>query len=90
MKLGAFTCWLSDRPLDDALIQEAAVSAFAITPTATSGRYRSLTINGAAHRSGATHWVQLGDGEPHMTIAVTSPDGTVSHTYTLAVSRAAA
>jgi len=23
MKLGAFTCWLSDRPLEDALIEEA-------------------------------------------------------------------
>jgi hypothetical protein len=67
----------------------AAVSAFAITPTATSGRHQSLTINGAAHRSGATHWVQLGDGESHVTIAVTSPDGTVSQTYALAVSRTA-
>ena len=65
------------------------VSAFAITPIATSGRHQSLTINGAAHRSGATHWVQLSDGEPHITIAVTSPDGTVSHTYTLAVRRTA-
>jgi hypothetical protein len=23
MKLGAFACWLSDRPLEDALIEEA-------------------------------------------------------------------
>ena len=70
------------------VVVDAAASAFAITPTATSGRHQSLTIDGAAHRSGATHWVQLGDGEPRMTIAVTSPDGTVDHTYTLAVSRA--
>ena len=69
--------------------RKAAVSAFAITPTATSGRHQSLTINGVSHRSGATHWVQLGDSEPYVTIAVTSPDGTVSQTYTLAVSRAA-
>jgi hypothetical protein len=34
--------------------------------------------------------VQLGDGERHVTIAVTSPDGTVSQAYTLAVSRTAA
>ena len=71
------------------VIVDATVSAFAITPTATSERHQSLTINGAAHRSGATQWVQLGDGEPHMTIAVTSPDGTVCHTYTLAVRRTA-
>jgi hypothetical protein len=72
------------------VVVDASVSAFAITPTATSGRHQSLTINGAAHCSGATHWVQLGDGEPHVMIAVTSSDGTVSHTYTLAVSRTAA
>jgi glyoxylase-like metal-dependent hydrolase (beta-lactamase superfamily II) len=72
------------------VVVDAAASAFAITPTATSGRHQSLTIDGAAHRSGATRWVQLGAGEPHVTIAVTSPDGTVSQTYTLAVSRTAA
>jgi glyoxylase-like metal-dependent hydrolase (beta-lactamase superfamily II) len=71
------------------VVVDAAASTFAITPTATSGRHQSLTIDGAAHRSGATHWVQLGDGEPHVTISVTSPDGTVSESYTLAVSRAA-
>jgi hypothetical protein len=32
---------------------------------------------------------QLGDGEPRVTIAVSSPDGTVCHTYTLALSRTA-
>jgi glyoxylase-like metal-dependent hydrolase (beta-lactamase superfamily II) len=72
------------------VVVDGAASAFAITPTATSGRHQSLTIDGAAHRSGATRWVQLGAGEPHVTIAVTSPDGTVSQTYTLAVSRTAA
>jgi glyoxylase-like metal-dependent hydrolase (beta-lactamase superfamily II) len=69
------------------VVVDPGASAFAITPTATSERHRSLTIDGAAHRSGAAHWVQLGDGERHMTIAVTSPDGTVSQSYTLAVSR---
>jgi glyoxylase-like metal-dependent hydrolase (beta-lactamase superfamily II) len=71
------------------VVMDPAASAFAITPTATSGRHQRLTIDGAAHRSGATQWVQLGDGEPQVTIAVTSPDGTVSHTYTLTVNRAA-
>ena len=69
--------------------QRITLSAFAITPTATSSRHQSLTIDGAAHPSGAPHWVQLGDGQPLVTIAVTSPDGTVAQTYTLAVSRAA-
>jgi glyoxylase-like metal-dependent hydrolase (beta-lactamase superfamily II) len=65
-----------------------ATSAFAITPTATSGRHQSRTIDGAAHRSSATYWVRLADAEPCVTIAVSSPDGTVSQLYTLAVTRA--
>ena len=78
------------RHYDYIVVVEAAASAFAITPTAMSGRHQSLTIDGATHRSGATQWVQLGDGEQHVTIVVTSPDGTVSQSYTLAVSRLAA
>jgi glyoxylase-like metal-dependent hydrolase (beta-lactamase superfamily II) len=69
---------------------EAGVSAFAITPTATSGRHQSLTIDGAPHRSGAMHWVQLAAGEQQITIAVTSPDGSQCQSYTLMVTRAAA
>jgi glyoxylase-like metal-dependent hydrolase (beta-lactamase superfamily II) len=71
------------------VVVDPAVGAFAITPTATSGRHRSLTIDGAAHRSGAPHRVQLGQGEPLVTIVVTSPDGSASQTYTLALSRTA-
>jgi hypothetical protein len=71
------------------VVVDPAANAFAITPTATSGRHQSLTIDGAAHRSGVAHWVQLGDGEPQVTIAVTSPNGTVSQTYKLAVTRTA-
>jgi glyoxylase-like metal-dependent hydrolase (beta-lactamase superfamily II) len=70
------------------VVVDAGASSFAITPTATSGRHQDLTIDGAAHRSGAAHWVELGDGERQLTIAVTSPDGTARESYTLAVSRA--
>jgi hypothetical protein len=74
---------------DYTVVMDATARAFAITPTATSGRHRGLTVDGAPHRSGAKHSVRLGDGAPRVTIAVTSPDGTTTETYTLAVSRAA-
>src|SRR5262245_16926670 len=42
---------------------DAAVSAFAITATATSGRHQSLTIDGATHHSGATRMREHTDME---------------------------
>ncbi|MFN8475364.1 MAG: MBL fold metallo-hydrolase [Anaerolineae bacterium] len=71
------------------VVLDAGVSEFGITATATSGRHQGLAINGAALRSGVTHSVQLSDSEPDVLISVTSPDGTVSQTYTLTVSRSA-
>ncbi|HEX5689448.1 MAG TPA: MBL fold metallo-hydrolase [Roseiflexaceae bacterium] len=69
---------------------ESAAGALAITPTATSSRHQNLTIDGVAHQSGSVYAAQLGDGEPQITIAVTSPDGTVTQQYSLAVRRMAA
>ena len=77
-----------------ALTSESASAPAARTASAvgrgSSVPCHSLTINGAVQRSGAAHWVQLGDGEQSLAITVTSPHGTVAQTYTLTASRAAA
>lgn len=67
------------------VLVDPGVSALTITPTATSGRYGKLTINGAEGRSGEAHSIQLDDDE--LDITISSPDRTVSHTYKLTVRR---
>ena len=59
-----------------------------IIPTATSSLCRGLTINGAPWRSGAAHPARPEAGNNRFVIAVTSPDGSVTQTYTLDVLRA--
>jgi glyoxylase-like metal-dependent hydrolase (beta-lactamase superfamily II) len=71
------------------IIADPLASALSITPTATSGRHRALTLDGLAHRSGEAHAIPIGDAPQEIHIAVTSPDGSVTQTYTVAIGRAA-
>jgi hypothetical protein len=66
----------------------ATVTDIDITPTATSSRYHSLTINDVPRRSGAAYSAQLEMGDNTFVVTVTSPDGSATHTYTLVVTRA--
>jgi glyoxylase-like metal-dependent hydrolase (beta-lactamase superfamily II) len=68
---------------------ERTSAALEIVPTATSSRYARLTINGAATTSGTPFTVPLERGVSTVAIAVTSPDGSATTTYTLVVTNPA-
>ncbi len=76
--------------LDYSAVVPAGAEAVAITPTATSTRHRALTVDGQPHASGAAHLAPLAAPEQSFAIEVTSPDGSVTRTYTLTVRRAGA
>ena len=59
-----------------------------IAPVATSTRYKALTVDGAAAASGTRIPVKLDSPRRDVTIVVTSPDGAVTTTYKVTVSRA--
>jgi hypothetical protein len=65
----------------------AHITDIEITPTATSKRTHSLTINAVPVRSGTAYSAQLEMGDNPFVITVTSPDGSATLTYTLIVSR---
>ncbi len=69
------------------VVVDASVTGTDIIPTATSSRYHSLTINDVPWKSGTVHSAQLEMGDNTFLITVTSPDGSVTHTYTLVVTR---
>jgi glyoxylase-like metal-dependent hydrolase (beta-lactamase superfamily II) len=58
-----------------------------IIATTTSSRARSLLVNGAPVASGEAFMAQLANGDTTFMIDVTSPDGSVTQTYTLVVRR---
>ncbi len=62
------------------------VAQIEIFPTLLSSRGR-LTINGATWASGAAYPAQLHTGANEFALAATSPDGQVTHTYTLVIAR---
>lgn len=64
---------------------DAPAAAVALTVTATSGRHRSLTVNGVPYQSGVSQTVTLNRDAPHLTIDVASPDGSVHTSYTFVV-----
>lgn len=66
----------------------ADAAGVTLTPTATSGRHRGLTIDGAPHPSGAPLRIELGGAERQVTIVVTAPDGATRRSYTVALRRA--
>jgi glyoxylase-like metal-dependent hydrolase (beta-lactamase superfamily II) len=71
---------------------EASVSAQATTATIkaipSSGRYQSLTINGAPAKSGVAQTVTLASGGTTVEIKVSSPDGSATNTYTVKINKA--
>lgn len=66
----------------------ADATEVAIMPTAMSGRYHSLLVDGAPAVSGAPQRVALAPGDTTVAIAVTAPNVRTSHTYTLVLVRA--
>lgn len=66
---------------------QVAVDTAEIIATTTSSRARSLLVNGAAVASGEAFTAQLATGDATFAIEVTSPDGSVTQTYTLVVRR---
>ncbi len=60
-----------------------------VTPTATSTRYRALSMNGTAVVSGTACRMSLNPGENEFMITVTSPDGSAVNNYKLNVTRLA-
>jgi len=67
---------------------EATVAQVELTATLTASHGR-LAINGATWVSGADYPAQLHTGENQLAVTVISPDGRVSHSYTLVIDRAA-
>ena len=67
----------------------ASVRQVEIVATTTASR-GGLTINGAAWASGKAYPAPLEPGTNRFTLVVTSPDGTVTNTYTLVINRATA
>jgi len=65
----------------------ATVTDIDITPTTSSSRYHNLKVNDVPMRSGAAYSAQLELGGNTFVITVTSPDGSVTQTYTLVVIR---
>jgi hypothetical protein len=57
-----------------------------VTPTAYWPNYKSITVNGADVKSGASHTVALSSGANQIAIAVTGNDGSTD-TYTLQIQR---
>lgn len=66
----------------------ANATEVAIMPTAMSGRYHSLLIDGAPAVSGALYSVPLEPGDTTVRVTVTAPDARTTHTYTLELVRA--
>ena len=66
----------------------ATVTEIEITPTTTSNRYQTLTLNNKPVRSRKACSAQLEQGDNSFVIVVTSPDGSATQTYTLVVTRA--
>jgi glyoxylase-like metal-dependent hydrolase (beta-lactamase superfamily II) len=58
-----------------------------LTPVATSTRYKSLTVNGVAVKSGSPATVRLTGPRTEAAIEVTSPDGAASTKYVLTVTK---
>lgn len=56
-----------------------------VTPVTTSTRYQTLSVNGVATKSGTASLVQLTGPRNEVTITVTSPDGSISSKYTVAI-----
>lgn len=67
----------------------STLTAVTVTPTTTSSRYQSLTINGEPVKSGTAYPLQLTGDETLVTIAVASPDGSATNSYALTISRSA-
>lgn len=61
-------------------------AAAEVTPEADWPNYKTLTVNGASVKSGATHAVKLTSGENTIAVAVTGNDGS-KETYTVQVQR---
>lgn len=62
------------------------VTGLEVTPTVMSAVYKSLTVNGSPHLSGAPYPIQLAAGGNTAVIAVAAEDGTVK-TYTVEIVR---
>ena len=68
-------------------VEGVSASEIRVIPTATSTRVRSLAVNGTATGSGKAAVVRLTGPRTEVAVVVTSPDGAVSTTYTVGVSR---
>jgi len=58
-----------------------------VTLWTTSTRVRRLTVDGVAVKPGAPRRLQLKPGDSALPIVVTSPDGTLTRSYTLSLTR---
>jgi glyoxylase-like metal-dependent hydrolase (beta-lactamase superfamily II) len=67
---------------------DAATTDIDITITTTSSRYYALTINSVPTKSGIAYSAHLEMGVNTFVVAVTSPDGSSTHSYTLIVTKA--
>jgi hypothetical protein len=61
-------------------------STVEVTPSSYWPSARSITVNGAVVKSGATHAVELAAGANKIEIAVTGSDGSTK-TYTVSIQR---